>query len=504
MKLKKLFNAVVSFRHYKDCGLTRLKCKGEQDAAMTMSKPGRVARRHYYIGLLLVLLMSMPTMFGMDVDQPSRTIVVGGSQSKWSEKTIIVPTYIINLAQTLRDLVDDVQFDTEPIPLPGVANISPQVISEFFEYLKTIAPTTDEKVWSPAIKEEFSKKIRALVHEAANKDIQKLKKAGPKVSSKEWGLKLIGNYIDLANYLSMDSVLPPLCQGLAEVIANPELATKQRSDLTQKIMQYVNIPEIRELIVSFLEDDIKKSLIGLNSEKLLQGMPIKLTSNVGYIYSIAFSPDSLTLASGGDDSIIRIWDVKTGKEVHQLTGHAGRIASVAFSPDGLILASGGDDNTIRIWDVKTGKEVRQLTGHTDRIWSVAFSPDGLILASGGNNKTVHIWDVKTGKEIHQLTGHANRIWSVAFSPDGLILASGGDDKTVRIWDVKTGKEIHQWTGHTDRIASVAFSPDGLQIGYGSRKGVYIWNLLNLSPQYLEDSCAMHFLVSLLLLLESAA
>ncbi len=83
--------------------------------------------------------------------------------------------------------------------------------------------------------------------------------------------------------------------------------------------------------------------------------------------SVAFDPSGRTLASGGDDNTVKLWEVTSGKLLHTLEGHEDAVLSVAFDPSGRMLASGSDDNTVKVWEVASGKLLRTLEGHTDEV-----------------------------------------------------------------------------------------------------------------------------------------
>ncbi|MDH5576697.1 MAG: hypothetical protein OEY80_14520, partial [Nitrospirota bacterium] len=142
--------------------------------------------------------------------------------------------------------------------------------------------------------------------------------------------------------------------------------------------------------------------------------PDTLSSNPGLIQNPESQPTPII------DSLA-YW--KSGaKELKSFRGHTQEIWSVAFSPDGLTLASGGTDRFIRIWDIETGRLLRSLRGHTQVIREIKYSPDGQILASASEDRTIRLWNPQTGENLRLLfTRYDHAVCSISFSPDGLML-----------------------------------------------------------------------------------
>jgi WD40 repeat protein len=183
------------------------------------------------------------------------------------------------------------------------------------------------------------------------------------------------------------------------------------------------------------------------------GAPIVVSGAAGEseIWTIVFGPDGRWFATVGGTPGVRtewnpsgaarpgeviIWDAEQVVPQRRFGRSADRYASLAVSPNGLLLATGGADSVVRLWDVATGAELATMAGHTGIVTDVAFSPDGNRLVSASDT-TLRIWDVDTGQELLVLDAGGAALECVRFHPDGRRLVAGGQELSLEslwIWD----------------------------------------------------------------------
>ena len=206
-----------------------------------------------------------------------------------------------------------------------------------------------------------------------------------------------------------------------------------------------------------------------------------LSGEPDYVQTIAFSPDSRTLASSGysQNHVIRLWDTDTGELRDTLDGYE-EILALTFSPDGTMLASSGGSPhyPIRLWSVANRRLQDTLFGHTDWTFALLFSADGKTLVSGSQDRTIRLWDVRTGELKCILEEHRDDVNSVVLSPDGKILASGSDDGTIQLWDMHTGEMLAILEGPAkfpEGINAIAFSPDGKTLASATAEQIQLWD-----------------------------
>ncbi len=360
---------------------------------------------------------------------------------------------------------------------------------------------------------QFIQKFRFTLPQPLSQNIESKSLKKPRLSQLLWLglglLSLLGIILVIYEYQKWQNLKQLETQHLNTV--NKFLSTgnyDQCLDEAQKISENYRQNQALENLIQKCRDKVFWKTV----------TPQDFAQHSDAVWAVTFTPDGQTVASGSQDTTLKLWDIKSGTETKSLVGDSSAIYSVDFnsdgteissgsglwrilewnlttgqaylplehlatiwsvdvSPDNQKIASASGDKTVKIWDRKTGAILQNLTDHQDQVYAAVFSPDGQLLVTGSKDQTIKIWKVETGELLNTLTGHLEAVRSLTISPDGKTIVSGSLDDTVKIWNLETGALIHTLTGHSNDVLSVAISPDNNIIASGSRdKTIKLWNL----------------------------
>jgi len=199
--------------------------------------------------------------------------------------------------------------------------------------------------------------------------------------------------------------------------------------------------------------------------------------------SIIYSPDGKVLTTLHKDNTIKLWEVASRRCVKILTpkttGHPalpGDIRSIAYTPDGRCLAVADWEKNIKLLEVETGIGLKTLRSYAGFAGEAKYSPDGAYMVSGMGNGSIKLWKMASGK-FKILSGHTDSINDIIYSPDGAYLVTSSDDSTIKLWEVASSKCVKTFIGHTDGVDSIVYSSDGKYITSGSSDNtIKIWEV----------------------------
>jgi serine/threonine protein kinase/WD40 repeat protein len=204
-------------------------------------------------------------------------------------------------------------------------------------------------------------------------------------------------------------------------------------------------------------------------------------------------PRDWLLAVGEAGGSLVIWDLRTLKSRSYCHGSSDDVYIVAFSPDGMTLASGGRGKA-KLWDVATGRLLLNLSHH-DATFALAFAPDGRSLAVGsfpgfGHSGGVDVWRLESGRGIESLRGLVGKIARVYFSPDGRFVAALAHNWELAIWDLKANRlsfVLEAPFGLFSDNAGFAFDTECRRFAFAAGRHAKMWE----HPPGLGDQLAFH-------------
>lgn len=228
---------------------------------------------------------------------------------------------------------------------------------------------------------------------------------------------------------------------------------------------------------------IARELVPVNADNANQMRELhRFDGHQGAVHAVAFHADNVTIASAGEDGLVRLWNTLTGEQI-AIFEHAGTVFTVAFDPDNAeVMAAGTRDGSVYIWDIESRETITVMQGHTAAVRSLVFAADGSMLASGGDDTSVILYNGDLYDIITNYEGHSGSVRGLTFSPQrfddsgDFRLVSVSGDRTVIIRIASTGDMLYALSEDTGGLLSAAYNPGGSLVAVGSSDhNIYLWS-----------------------------
>ncbi|XP_005178449.1 periodic tryptophan protein 2 homolog [Musca domestica] len=189
---------------------------------------------------------------------------------------------------------------------------------------------------------------------------------------------------------------------------------------------------------------------------------------------ISYSPDGQYIATGGEDSKVKLWNTQSGFCFVTFSEHSSGVTDLQFSRSKKFLVSSSLDGTVRAFDINRYRNFRTFTSpRVVQFSSVAVDYSDELVAAGGQDVfEIYLWSIKMGTLLEVISGHEGPVCCIAFSPvpTSSTLVSGSWDKTIKVWNCLESKSEHETIDVLSDVTSVAFSPNGENVAVATLNG----------------------------------
>lgn len=171
----------------------------------------------------------------------------------------------------------------------------------------------------------------------------------------------------------------------------------------------------------------------------------RIPNNGQRSYGLALSPDGKMLAAAtgdpGQAGEVRVFDNQSGRILATPFRGSDTLLAVGFSPDGRTLAFGGVDGKLRLFQTEKWTEVLAIDSHSDWLTALSWNREGNQVATASRDKTAKVYDVITGKRVSTFSGHPEAVRGIAFHSNGKEVLSTGDHGHLFVWGSDNGKKV---------------------------------------------------------------